>query len=170
MIAKTIRDSGLGSTSLRPRKRRGAVAVELALTFSLVIVPMLLGIWEIGCLLDAQSSLVEAVREGGRQAATGQMTNAQIQQVVLQYMTEAYPNSPNITNGMVVTVVNTGSGADASQALQLDPLTVTATLPFRNVDWSFTQKYVSDSSTLTTSCQWLSAKDTAYPPPPPPGN
>ena len=117
------------------------------------------GIWEIGCLLDAQQTLVEAVREGGRQASTGLMTNAQVQQVVLQYLSAAGVNTSNV----VVTVTNTGSGADASQAAQLDPLVVSASLPFKNVDWSFTQKYVSDSSIVDlTSCQWYSMKDAPY--------
>jgi len=146
----------------RTRNRRGAVAIELALTLSFVIVPMLLGIWEIGCLLNAQQTLVEAVREGGRQASTGLMTDAQVQQVVLQYLTVAGVNTSNV----VVTVTNTGTGADASVAAQLDPLVISATLPFKNVDWTFTQKYVSDSSTLTTSCQFNSMNDIPYAAPP----
>jgi len=146
------------SRRLRIRRRRGAVAVELALTLSLVIVPMLLGIWEIGCLLNAQQTLVEAIREGGRQASTGLMTDAQVQQVVLQYLSSAGVNTTNVA----VTVTNTGSGADASQATQLDPLIVSASLPFKNVDWTFTQKYVSDSSVLNTSCVFYSMKDVPY--------
>ena len=160
MIARAVRNRR-DTSRARPR-RRGAVAVELALTLCFVILPMLLGIWEIGCLLDAQQTLVEAVREGGRQAATGTMTNAQVTQVVLQYLQQAYPSNPNITRDVVVTVTNTGSGADASNATQLDPLVVTATLPFKNVDWSMTQRYVSDSSTLSTACQWYSTKDVPY--------
>lgn len=148
--------------SNRKRLRRGAVAVELALTMTFVLMPMLMGVWEIGCLLDAQQTLVEAVREGGRQAATGKMTNAQVQQVVLLYMTNAGVN----TTGAVVTVVNTGSGADASQATQLDPLVVSATLPFVNVDWSMTGQFVSDKTVMSASCQWYSAKDTPYAAPP----
>jgi Flp pilus assembly protein TadG len=147
----------------RPRRRRrGAVAVELALSVSLVIVPMLLGIWEISCLLTAQQTLVEAVREGGRQASTGLMTNAQVQQSVIQYLSVAGVNTTNV----VVTVTNTGTGADASQAAQLDPLIVSASLPYKNVDWTFTQKYVSDSSVLTTSCRFNSMVDTPYAAPP----
>ena len=165
MIARADRDPRAVPPP-RPR-RRGAVAVELALTLCFVIIPMLLGIWEVGCLLDAQQTLVSAVREGGRQAATGAMTNAQVQQVILDYLKQAYPSNTNITNGVIVTVTNSGSGADASNATQLDPLTVSATLPYRNVDWSFTQQFVSDSSTLSTSCLWYSAKDIPYAAPQP---
>lgn len=156
MIAKTIQD-GRTIVTARPR-RRGAVAVELAITLGFVITPMLVGIWEIGCLLDAQQTLVQAAREGGRQASTGLMTNDQVKQVVLSYLSDAGVNTANV----VVTVTNTGSGADAASAAQLDPLIVTAVLPFKNVDWTLTQKYVSDASTLTASCQWTSAKDVPY--------
>ena len=156
MIARTDR-SRRAVPPPRPR-RRGAVAVELALTLCFVIVPMLLGIWEIGCLLDAQQTLVSAVREGGRQAATGTMTNAQVQQVVLQYLSNAGVNTTNV----VVTVTDLARSVDVSDAQQLDPLVVSATLPFKNVDWTFTQQFTSDSSTLTSTCQWYSAKDVPY--------
>jgi Flp pilus assembly protein TadG len=147
--------------ALAPR-RRGAVAVELALSLCFVIIPMLLGIWEIGCLLSAQQTLVEAVREGGRQASTGLMTDAQVQQVVLQYLSVAGVSTTNV----VVTVTNTGSGADASEALQLDPLVISASLPFKNVDWTFTQQYVKDTQVLSTSCTFYSMKDMPYAAPP----
>ncbi len=149
----------------RPRRRRrrgGAVAVELTFSIVFVVLPMLCGIWEIGCLLDAQQTLAEAVREGGRQAASGQMTNTQVLMVVLQYLTNAGVS----TSGVTVTIVNSGSGADASQATILDPLTVSATLPFANVDWSTTQQFVSDKSVLSASSLWYSAKDAPYAAPP----
>ena len=69
MIVRTV--GGRRYVKSARSRRRGAVAVELTLTLCFIVIPMLLGIWEIGCLLDAQQTLVEAVREGGRQAATG---------------------------------------------------------------------------------------------------
>jgi Flp pilus assembly protein TadG len=158
MIVETIRGGRALKAGRSRGRRRAAVAVELALSVSLVIVPMLLGIWEMGCVLDANQTVVEACREGGRQAATGLLTNAQVQQVVLQYLS----NVGVSTTGVTVTVVNTGTGTDASLATQNDPLVVTVSLPFKNVDWSLTQKYVSDSSSLTTTCTWNSNKDFAY--------
>jgi hypothetical protein len=86
------------------------------------------------------------------------LTNAQVQQSVITYLQATGVN----TTGVTVSVVNTGSGNDASQALANDPLVITVTLPFKNVDWSFTQKFVSDSSSFSTSCTWYSNNDTAY--------
>lgn len=143
-------------------RRGGAVALELALSLSFLVVPMMLGIWEIGCLLDAQQTLIQAVREGGRQAATGQMTNAQVQQVVTVYL----GNSGVATANVAVTVTNLGSGADASQAAQLDPITVAASLPYANVSWSSTSQFVPSSTILRSSCMWYSARDVPYAAPP----
>ena len=154
----TARPAGPAHGHRRGRRRRGAVAVELALSLTFLVIPMMLGIWEIGCLLDAQQALVDAVREGGRQASTGLMTDSQVQQVVLRYLGAAGINTSNVT----VTVINYGTGADASQAAQLDPLVVTVQMPFKNVDWTFTQQYVSDSTVLSSSCRWYSAKDVPY--------
>ncbi len=142
----------------RSGRRRGAVAVELALAMTLVLLPMLLGIFEISSLLDASQTLVGAAREGGRLAATGLYTNSQVQQIVTTYLQATGVN----TTGITVTVVNTGSGADASVALTNDPIVVTVSLPYKNVDWSFTQQFVSDSSRFSTSCTWYSNNDTAY--------
>jgi Flp pilus assembly protein TadG len=146
------------SGNTRKGRARGAVAVELALSFSLILIPMLLGIFEVGCLLDASQTLVGAAREGGRQAATGLLTDAQVQQVVTTYL-----NATGVkTTGIVVTVVNTTSGLDASVANSNDALVVTVSLPFKNVDWSFTQQFVSDSSSFSTSSTWYSNNDGAY--------
>lgn len=139
-------------------RRKGGVALELALSLALVIVPMLLGIWEIGCLLDAQQTLIEAVREGGRQAASGQMTDAQVRQVVLLHL----GNSGVSTANVAVSVTNSGSGADASIAAQLDPLTVSATLPYANVSWLTTSMFVPTSAILNASSLWFSNKDVPY--------
>ena len=119
---------------------------------------MLLGIFELSSLLDASQTVVSACREGGRQAASGLFTNAQVQQTVLSSLS----NSGISSTGVTVTVVNGGSGSDASTALSNDPLTVTVTVPYKNVDWSFTQYFIKDTSTFTTSCTWYSNNDAAY--------
>ena len=46
--------------------------------------------------LDAQQTLTEAVREGGRQAASGQMTAAQVQQVVLLHLSNSGVSTSNV--------------------------------------------------------------------------
>ncbi|MBV8684955.1 MAG: pilus assembly protein, partial [Caulobacteraceae bacterium] len=50
---------------------------------------LLMGIIEVGRLIEMQQVLSNAVREGARQAATGQLNNTQVQAVVTQYITVA---------------------------------------------------------------------------------
>src|SRR5262245_37592934 len=71
-----------------PTGRRGAVAVEVALIL-LLLVPMLIGVWEVGRMVDVEQLLVNSAREGARQASTGQKNIAQVQQVVLTYLQSA---------------------------------------------------------------------------------
>ncbi len=73
---------------LRVEHRYGAASVELALVLTFVLVPILLGIWEVGRMVEVQQNLYNAVREGGRQASTGQKTIAQVQQTVVNYLSQ----------------------------------------------------------------------------------
>ena len=54
----------------RPR-RRGVAAVELAFVSVLLVVPLLLGIWEIGRLVQVQQIVSNSAREGARLSAQG---------------------------------------------------------------------------------------------------
>jgi Flp pilus assembly protein TadG len=62
-------------------RRRGAAAVEMALMAPLLVI-LLLGLWELGRMIQTKQAVANAAREGGRQAATGQKTVAQIQQYI----------------------------------------------------------------------------------------
>ena len=68
--------------------RRAVAAVEFAMILP-VILTLLLGIWEVGRMIEIQQILYNAAREGGRQASTGQLTDAQVQTVVIQYLQTA---------------------------------------------------------------------------------
>lgn len=61
-----------GSSPIRrPAHRSGAAAVEMAVVMNLVLVPLLLGVWEVGRLVHVQQVVVNATREGARLAAQG---------------------------------------------------------------------------------------------------
>jgi hypothetical protein len=55
--------------------RTGTAAVEFAVVLSTVLVPLMLGTWEIGRLVQVQQIMDEAVREGARIAAQGRIIN-----------------------------------------------------------------------------------------------
>ena len=97
------------STKFRPAHRTspGVAAVELAICLPLVIL-LLMGVWEVGRMLEAQNLLSNAAREGGRQASTGLKDEEDIETAVVNYL---------VKNGIAgataddVTVVNLTSAA-----------------------------------------------------------
>src|SRR5437870_8101490 len=109
------------------RERGGSACVECAVCL-LFLVPLLLGLWEVGRLVEVEQHLNNAVREGGRQASTGSKNTAAVQQIVVQYLA---------VNGIIcqasdVTVTNLTSSSrnDPTTAQQLDQLQVSIKLPF----------------------------------------
>jgi Flp pilus assembly protein TadG len=157
----------------RRRRRRGAAAVELALTLPLIMT-MLTGLWEVGRIVEVQQILFNAAREAARQAATGQLTAAQVQQVALSYAKFGLNDtSGTMTQNLTVTVVDlTNPGTDPSQATSLDQIQVTVTVPFSAVQWINLPLVTGPSSTVTAQATWVSLIDAAYPtttPQPPTG-
>jgi len=55
----------------RQRQRRGVAAVELGVVFGAVIVPLLLGLWELGRMIEVKQAVSASAREGARLAAQG---------------------------------------------------------------------------------------------------
>jgi Flp pilus assembly protein TadG len=137
------------------RSRRGVATVEFAVAAPLFVL-LLVGIWEVGRMVEVQQILKNAVREGGRQAANGTQTTSDVQQTVLNYLTQAGIN----TSGATVTVTNltAGSRSDPTTALQMDHFQVTLTLPFDNVRWVFLNQ-ITGIRTLNASADWFCTKD-----------
>src|SRR5271165_5716575 len=79
------RSMSVGRLGRRPRRRRATAAVELAVVLPLILT-MLIGLWEVSRVVECQQILFNAAREAARQAATGQYTNTQVQQVALAYL------------------------------------------------------------------------------------
>jgi Flp pilus assembly protein TadG len=144
------------ASRLSRQGRAGSAAVELAAVLPLLAL-LLLGIWEVGRLVEAQQLLSNAAREGGRQASTGTKTTAQVQQDVLNYLNNAGVN----TTGATVTFTNLtdASRNDPTVAQQMDKLQITVTLPFNNVRWALVNQVVVRGTTLTGSATWYSVRD-----------
>jgi Flp pilus assembly protein TadG len=146
-------------SSRKPQPRRGAAAVEFAL-LSPLIIALLLGVWEVGRLIQVNQILSNAAREGGRQASTGLLTDAQVQTAVLQYLQRAGLPTANAT--VTVTDLTNGS-ADATAATQLDQLQVRVTIPTADVKWVALSLITNPSSTLSATVVWYSLRDHDYP-------
>jgi len=151
----------------RPRGRRaraGAAAVEFAVTLPLLVTVMT-GLWEVGRVVEVQQILNNAAREAARQAATGQLTNAQVQAVALSYLKFGLNDlNGTMTANAVATVTDlTAPGTDASMATSLDQLQVVLTVPFANVRWVNINLVTTASTVLSAQATWVSLKDSSYP-------
>ncbi len=150
---------GPGRLSGKRAPRRGVAALEAALTLPLAVL-LMFGTWELGRIIQVRQMLDNAVREGARQAASGQFTNAQVQQAVTNYA----KNAGLPTTDLVVTVSDlTTPGTDASAAAPLDKIQVQATLPFKDVRWAAAILVTNSSTVLTSSATWYSANAQSYP-------
>jgi Flp pilus assembly protein TadG len=155
------------------RNRRATAAVELALTLPLIMT-MLVGLWEVGRIVEVQQILFNAAREAARQAATGQYTNAQVQQIALNYLKIGLNDTTGTkTQNATVTVSDLNNpGIDVSQATTLDLLQVVVTVPYPSVSWTTLSLVTNASTILTSQATWVSLVDLPYPittPQPPTG-
>lgn len=144
-------------------KRLGSASVELGFILP-ILVSLLLGIWEVGRLVEAQQILTNAAREGVRQASTGNVTVAQMTTIVNNYLTAAGLNNANST----VTIYNLTqdpnpangqTSDDPTQANQLDHLHVIVTLPLSNVKWVIVGQSMTNVTTLTAYADFDSMVD-----------
>jgi Flp pilus assembly protein TadG len=144
------------SRSTRCGTRRGTAAVELAVCLPL-LVTLVMGAWEVGRLVEVKQLLCNAVREGGRQAATGRQTTAEVQQYVVNYLT--MNGLTGVTTEMVTFTDLTNTAVqDPTAATQMDRLRVSVTVPYTTFRWSLLSQITSDTS-LSASADWFSMRD-----------
>ncbi len=139
----------------RHEPRRGAAAVEFAVT-ALFLVPLLIGLWEVGRMMEVQQLLANAAREGGRQASTGNVDTASVQNTVVSYLTRN--GIPCTTSMVTVTNLTSSSRPDPTGANQADQFQVTVTIPFNSVRWVLLNQ-ITNVTSLTASANWVSMKD-----------
>ena len=147
----------------RSARRDGAVAVEFAIVLVLVLIPMILGVWEVGRLVEAQQTLSNAAREGGRQASTGQRSAAQVQDAVVQYLarfgysaTAADVTLANLTDG---SRSDPRAGTLPGQALQMDHFRITVDLPMDRAKLVTASLRYFQGSKLRGQAEWYSMND-----------
>ena len=75
---------------------------DLPIALVSILVALLVGVWEMGRLIQVQQVLSNAAREGAREAASSDLTVAQVKQVVIAYIQSAGLPTSNVQ----VTVVN----------------------------------------------------------------
>jgi Flp pilus assembly protein TadG len=139
--------------------RTGTAAVELAVCLPFLLI-VILGIWEVGRMVQAQQIIANAAREGGREVAAGQTSAATIQTYVVTYC-----NMNGLTNvdSTMVTVVNITNAArnDPTTCNQLDQWRVTVTVPYSAIRYS-TVAQITPTTSILASADWYSMRDTPF--------
>ena len=123
---------------LSRKNRRGAAVVEFALVVPIFIL-LVFGMIEFGRAVMVQQVLVNATREGARQAVLDGSTMAEVQDRIDVYL------AASSINGATTTVA-----PDPQTAAFGQPITVTISVPFANVSWLPIPQYIGDT-TLTAS-------------------
>ena len=150
--------------------RRGTVAVEAAFCLSVLIV-LMLGMWEVGRMVQVLQIVANAAREGARYAALGNLningvntpiTVAMVQQTVTNYLTGAgLPTAA--ANGAQTTLTNLSNNTwtDPSAAQPLDEFQVTVTIPsgtaFNSLQWAALN--ITGNHQVSASATWFSLVD-----------
>lgn len=136
--------------------RSGVAAVELAVVAPLLAL-MLVGVWEVGRMVEVQQLVTNAAREGGRQASTGSKNAASVKNDVVNYLT--VNGITGVTASMVtITNLTNGSRSDPTQGSQLDQYRVTVSMPFNNVRWILLNQ-ITSATTISATCDWYSMND-----------
>jgi Flp pilus assembly protein TadG len=135
-------------------RRSGTAAVELAIIFNLVIVPTLIGVVEVGRLVQVQQIVANSAREGARLAAQAQTLsstgtlvqfrsstgNPSVQSVVYQYLIGSgltQLSSSDVTTTFAYTAARSDGVAatEPYQGEKLQPFTVTVTVQYDKLKW-----------------------------------
>ena len=164
----------LGKRYSEPRPvpaRRAVAVVEFALVAPLVTL-LLMGLLEVGRMVQINQILMNAAREGARQASSGQYNCTTVNTTVTNYL-----NAAGITNlsGLQVQVANLTSKSvgphthgsvndyDPSQAAWMDQLQVNVSLPYQNVQWISFGLFTNSGTELNAQALWNSMNNQSYP-------
>lgn len=162
--------------------RRGVAAVELAFVLMFFMVPLLLGVWEIGRMVQVQQIISNSAREGARLAAQGYTISSSGSSTQI-YATSAGGTSnvkDAVYNYLVaagltglqsadVTVAFAFTSPTAAGAYPADPylgeknqtFTVTVTVPWNKVRW-VNLGFLPQTTQLTFTATWRMLVDDTF--------
>jgi hypothetical protein len=132
-----------------PAVRAGVAAVEMGWTFAVFIVPLMIGIWEVGRMVQVQQIVSNAAREGARLAAQGTTIRSDgtiieirtstgtpnVRDVVYQYLLAAGLSNLQLSDITVTFAFTTGSGTEPYEGIKNQPFEVTVSVNWDKVRW-----------------------------------
>jgi len=140
-MSQLLNKEHVGRTQPRRQRRRGAAAVE----FALVAIPFLFLVFtmvEFGRYVMIYQILVDAAREGARQAVVESATPADVETSVQNLLDQCTLSEATIDV----------SPDDNFDALWLnDPITVTVSVSYGDVSW-ISPIWIAGSPTLSATC------------------
>ena len=147
--------------------RRGMAAVEAAVVLPLLLI-LMLGVWEVGRMIQVDQILINSAREGARLAAGGYVngtavTTAMVQQAVRDYLTASgLPAAAASGATVTLTCLASPTWTDPSAALPLDQFQVTVVIPagtaFNSLRWNLLNRLTTITQ-MSVSVQWMSLND-----------
>lgn len=155
------------------KQRRGTAAVELAVVLPLLVV-LLVGVWEIGRLIQLQQIMNNASRDGARLASQGIIINNSGSNTQIA-MTGSSPNVTDaVTQYLQAAGISTLSGLQITfvfldgdttrtqpyQGVKNQHFRIRVTLPYANLRW--TNLSLINPSTLSGECVWQMLVDDPF--------
>jgi len=150
-------------------KRSGAALAEFVLVLNFIMIPLMIGLWEMGRVMHVQQIVANSAREGSRMAA--QATTIKESGAPIQIKAEVWPNptqDPNVKAAVMQYLSGAGlnrlnySDVDVSFAFLDTPAgaIVGATEPFQGVKGQLfrvtvtIQNTAGNNDALTKKCLW----------------
>ncbi|HEX5445498.1 MAG TPA: TadE family protein [Pirellulales bacterium] len=155
----------------RGAERRGIAAVEAGLCMPILLLFML-GMWEVGRMVQVEQILVNAAREGARIAAEGQLTVnggnvpvtvTVVQQYVRDYLTAAGLPAAAISGAQIQIINKSGnSWSDPCNAKPMDKFQLSITIPpgtaYTSLKWGVVST-ITGMNQISVSVNWVSLND-----------
>jgi len=159
--------------------RRGVASVELAAVFLFVVVPLLIGVWEVGRLVQVQQVVANSAREGARLAAQGYTINGfasptqimvnsgspNVHDSVYQYLyaaglTNLQPSDVTVTFSYLAPRTDGAPATEPYQGEKNQPFQVTVSVPWSKVRW--VNLGLVNPTTVTFTVVWRMAIDDPF--------
>jgi hypothetical protein len=132
-----------------PVTRAGVAAVEMGFTFAVFVVPLMVGIWEVGRMVQVQQIVSNAAREGARLAAQGSTIRSDgtitqihtstgtpnVRDVVYQYLLASGLSNLQPSDVTVTFAFTSGTGTEPYQGIKNQPFEVTVSVNWDKVRW-----------------------------------
>ena len=132
-----------------PAARAGVAAVEMGFTFMVFVFPLLIGIWEVGRMVQVQQIVSNAAREGARLAGQGTTIRSDgtitqihvstgtpnIRDVVYQYLLASGLTGLTLADIDVQFAFITGSGTEPYEGIKNQQFSVKVSVKWDKVRW-----------------------------------